>query len=146
MFSKDSYRKGLFWKGLGNVSANSIGSGQPSSTTPSPRSSVGSIEDLRTGGHWFEPPARPIFFPRIYDSHYDRIHSSLKALHCFDNGYLGKQLKAWKENCAEYWIKELKKSIERCTGRRDITEITLNMRLNTIQSINLTSGHFLSMD
>ena len=33
----------------------------------------------------------------------DRIHFSLTADRCFDNGYLGKQPVAWKENCAEYW-------------------------------------------
>ena len=45
---------------------------------PSPFSSV---QGLRTGGRWFESPARPIFFPRIDDSHCDRIHSSLTAVH-----------------------------------------------------------------
>ena len=30
-----------------------------------PHSSVGSVQDLRTVGRWFDPPARPIFFPRI---------------------------------------------------------------------------------
>ena len=46
------------------------------------------------------------FFPRIDDSHCDRIHSSLTAVHCFNNGYVGKQSVAWKEYCAEYWLKE----------------------------------------
>ena len=41
-------------------------------------------------------PARPILFPRIDDSHCDRIHSSLTAVRCFDNGYVGKQPVAWK--------------------------------------------------
>ena len=35
---------------------------------PSPRSSVGSTEHLRTGCRWFEPPARPLFFPEFDDS------------------------------------------------------------------------------
>ena len=48
--------------------------------THSPRSSV-SVEDLRTEGHWFKSPTRPIFFPRIDDSHCDRIHFSLTADH-----------------------------------------------------------------
>ena len=47
-----------------------------------------------------------IFFPRIDDSYCDRIHSSLTAVCCFGNGYV-----AWKENCSEYWLKELQKSI-----------------------------------
>ena len=80
--------------------------------------------------------ALPIFFPRIDDSHSDRIHSSLTAVCCFDNGYVGKQTVAWKEYCAEYWLKELQKSNDRCTGHHDITEILLKTPLNTIQSIN----------
>ena len=74
----------------------------------------------------------PIFFPRIDDSHCDRIHSSLTAVCCYDNGYVGKQPVAQKEYFAEYWSKELKESMDRPTGRRDITEILLN----TIQQIN----------
>ena len=42
---------------------------------------------------------------------------------------------AWKEYCAEYWLKELQESMDRYTG--DITEILLKMALNTIQSMNL---------
>ena len=80
--------------------------------------------------------ARPLFFPRIDYSHCDRIHSSLTAVHCFTNGYVGKQPVDWKEYCAEYWLKELQESMDRCTGRRDITEILLKTALNTIQSIN----------
>ena len=49
-------------------------------------------------------PARLIFFPKIDDSHCDRIHSSLTAVHCFDNGCVGKQPVAWKEYCLEYWL------------------------------------------
>ena len=51
-------------------------------------------------------PALPMFFPRIDDSHCDRIHASLTALRCFDNGYVGKQPVAWKKYCAEYWLKK----------------------------------------
>ena len=53
-----------------------------------------------------EPPARPLFFLRIDDSHCDRIHSSLTTIHCFDNGYVGKQPVAWTEYCAECWLKK----------------------------------------
>ena len=81
-------------------------------------------------------PARPIFFPRIDDSHCDRIYSFLTAVRCFDNGYVGKQQVACKVYCAEYWLKELQESKDRCTGRRDITEILSKTALNTIQSIN----------
>ena len=51
---------------------------------------------------------------------------------------MGKQQVAWKEYHAEYWLNELLESIDRCTGRSDITEILLKMDLNTLQStINL---------
>ena len=42
---------------------------------------------------------------------------------------------AWKEYCAKYWLKELQESMDRCTGRRDITKILLKAALNTIQPI-----------
>ena len=82
-------------------------------------------------------PPRPIFFSRIDDSHCDRIHSSFTAVQCFNNGYVGKHPLGWKEYCAEYWLKELQESMDRCTGHHDITEILLKMALNTSQSINL---------
>ena len=47
--------------------------------------------------------AWPVFFLRIDDSHCDRIHSSLTAVRCFENRYLGKQ----------QW---LKKNIVQSTG------------------------------
>ena len=46
---------------------------------------------------------------------------------------------AWKNYCAEYWLKELQESMDRCTGCHDITEILLKTALNTIQSFNLTT-------
>ena len=91
---------------------------------------------LRLGGRWLDHPARPIFFPRIDVSHCDRIYSSLTAIRCFDNDYVGKQPVAWKEYCVEYWLKELQESMDRCTGRRDITETLLKTAQNTIRSIN----------
>ena len=60
------------------------------------KSSVGSLQDLRTGGCEFNPWAHPVFFLRIDDSHWDRSHSFLTAVHCFHNGYEGKQPVAWK--------------------------------------------------
>ena len=63
-----------------------------------PYSLVGSVQDLRS---LVRSPARPIFFLRIDDGHCDRIHFSPTTLHCFDNGYVGKQPVAWKEYCAD---------------------------------------------
>ena len=85
-----------------------------------PHCSVGSVVDRRSLVRF---PARPIFFPRIDDSHCDRIHSSLTAVCCFYNGYKGKQPVAWIEHCAEYWLEELRESMDRFTGHRDMTEI-----------------------
>ena len=53
------------------------------------------------------------------------------AIHCFDNDYVGKQPVAWKEYCAEYWLKNSRKA---WTGadHSHITEIAIN----TMQSIN----------
>ena len=81
-------------------------------------------------------PAGPIFFPRIDDSHCDRIHFSLTTVHFFNNGYAEKKPAAWKGYCAEYRLKELQESMDRCTGRNDIAEILFKTALNTIQSIN----------
>ena len=58
---------------------------------PSPHSCVDSVEDSGTGGSWFEPPAPPIFFPWINDSHCDKINSSLTVVHCFEHGSVGKR-------------------------------------------------------
>ena len=81
-------------------------------------------------------PARPILFPRNDDSLCDRIDSSLTAVHCFDNSYVEKQPIVWTEYCAECWLKELQESMDRCTGRHDISEMFKTV-LNTIQSVNL---------
>ena len=111
---------------------------------PSNHSLVGSLENLRTEGPWFEPPARTIFSPRIYDSHYDRIHSSLTAVHSFSHGNVGKQSVALKEYCMEDWLKRLQKSMY--TGCRDITEIILKLALNTIQSFNQSCTNVMLAD
>ena len=80
--------------------------------------------------------ARPIFFPRIDDSHCDSIHSSLTTVRCFYHGYVGKQQVAWKEYCAEYWLKDLQESMDRCTCSREVTEILLKTALTLSQTTN----------
>ena len=42
----------------------------------------------------------------IDDIYCDRIHYSLNAVRCFDNGCVEKQPVAWKEYCVEYWLKK----------------------------------------
>ena len=68
------------------------------------------------------------------------INSFLTAVRCFDNGYVGKQPVDWKQYCAEYWLKELQESMDRCTGRRDISEIVENsVKHHTINQLNQSS-------
>ena len=43
---------------------------------------------------------------------------------------------ARKEYGAEYWLKEVQESMDRCSGCHDITEMLLKTAFNTIQSIN----------
>ena len=86
---------------------------------------------LRIGGRW------SIFFPRINDIHCYKIHSSVIAVHCFDDVYVGKKPVDRKEHCAQYWLKEIQESMDICTDYRDIAEIML--KHHTInQSINRT--------
>ena len=42
-----------------------------------------------------------IFLRRTDDSHCDLIHTSFTTVHCFNNGYVGKQPGAWKEYYVE---------------------------------------------
>ena len=95
---------------------------------PNRCSSVGSVEDLITGGRCSESPILAIFFPRIDDSHCDRIHFSLAAAHCFDDVYVGKRSVAWKEYCAEYWLKELQETMDRCIDHHNNVESGLKHR------------------
>ena len=103
---------------------------------PIPNRLVGRVDDLRTGGTWFEFLVQPIFFLRIDDSHCNRIYFSLTHVYCFTDGYVGKQPVAWKEYCTEYWLKELQEGMNMCSGHCSITEITLKVAIKTIQSIN----------
>ena len=80
-----------------------------------PHSSVGSMPDLRTG-LWFNPWLGQYSFRGFDNNHCSRIHYSLKAVHCFYHVYVGKQPWAWKDHCAEYWLKELQESMDRCIG------------------------------
>ena len=111
-----------------------------------PHSSVGNVADLKTGGHWFDPKLCQYFFRELMII-IARGLIPLTAVHCFDDGYVGKQPVAWKEYYAEYWFKELQERIDRCTGHYDITNILLKTGLNTMQSVNQhTRGRRLGMD
>ena len=60
-----------------------------------PHSSVGSVTDLRTGGRWFDPGLDQYSFRGLMIV-MSKNRSSLTVVHCFDNGYVGKQPVAWK--------------------------------------------------
>ena len=72
--------------------------------------------------------AWPLFLPGIDDSHCDRIHSFNTAVHFFfffDDGYVEKhQTSIGLERilCGVLFIKKTCQSMERCTGRRYITD------------------------
>ena len=103
------------------------------SSQPESHSSVCSVQDLRTGGRWFDPWLGHYFFRRLMIVIATGfIPLSLTALNCFDNGYLGKQPVTWKEYCAECWLKELQESTDRCTGR-EVIEIDqlINQKLSS---------------
>ena len=59
------------------------------------------IQDLRTGGGWFDPLLVQYSFIGLATG-----FISL-AVNCFDNGVVRKQPLAWKEYCTEHWLKEL---------------------------------------
>ena len=100
-----------------------------------PHSSVGSVADLRTGGGWFDPRLSQYSFRGLTISIATGFITLSPLSIVSNNGYVGKQPVAWKQCCAEYWLKELKKSMDRCTDRCDITKILLKPALNLIQSI-----------
>ena len=102
-----------------------------------PHRSVCSVPDLRTRGRWFDPRLGQYSFRGLMIVIATGF-IPLSPLSCvyMDNDYMGKQPVAWKEYCAEYWLKELQESMNRCTGRSDITEKLLKTAFNTIQSIN----------
>ena len=55
-----------------------------------PHSSFGSVQEPESCRLLILSPARLIFFLRIDDNNWDRIHSPLTSAHCFINGYVGK--------------------------------------------------------
>ena len=70
------------------------------------------------------------------------IQPSHTVVHFFNDGYryVGEQEVAWKEYCAEYWLKELQERMDRCIGLCNITEIMLKMVLCTTQTCKLVSS------
>ena len=83
---------------------------------PSPLCSAPSVEDPKNRTSLFRTPGLANILPEIDSSRHNRIHSSLTAVHGFDDGYVGKQPVACKEYCMGYWFKELQESMDCGTG------------------------------
>ena len=100
---------------------------------PLPHSSVGSVADSRTGGHWFDPQSGQYSFQGLMIVIATRfIPLSLQSI------VSTVVMWALKEYWVEYLLKELHESMDRCTRHHDITEILVKTVLNTMQSINTT--------
>ena len=76
-------------------------------TGDNPHSSVGSVADLRTGSRWFDPRLGQYSFRGLMTVIATFLFTAVRY---FDIGYVGKQPVAWKEYCAEYWLKESRKA------------------------------------
>ena len=61
-------------------------------------------------------------------------------MHGFDDVDVGKQQVALKEDCAEYWLKEILENIGRCPGQRDRNELILKMTLTALSWFSMTLG------
>ena len=97
-------------------------------------SPVCSAQDLRTGGRWFDPRLSKYSFRGLMIG----ITSGFIPLSLLSVVWTMVKLESsqWlgKNFSAEYWSKELQNSMDRCTGRRDRTEILSKTALNTMQS------------
>ena len=93
-----------------------------------PNSSVGSVADLRTGGQWLDPHLGQYSFRGLM-----KVIATgfipFSPISVVSTKVIWESL-AWKEYCAEYWLKELQESMDRSAGPHDITEILLRMALN----------------
>ena len=106
--------------------------------TAKPHNWVGSIQDLRTGGRWFDSRHCQYSFRGLIE-----VHSSLTAVHCFDNRYVGKQPVAWKELCVKYWLKEPQESMVRRTGHHNISNSIICLEFQSINRKNTVDNfHF----
>ena len=78
-----------------------------------PYSRVDSVQDLRRGGRWFDPPLGQYSFRGLM--------------------VVIATVVMWESS--QYWEKEFRESIGRCTSRHGITEITLKAALNINWSV-----------
>ena len=100
-----------------------------------PHSSVSSVADLRTGGRWFDPWLRQYSFRGLMIVIATGF-IPLSPLSIVSTNVIWESSQ-WLGKNVVCQLKKFQVSIDRCTGRRDITEILLKTALNTVQSINL---------
>ena len=83
-----------------------------------PHSSIGGVADLRTGGRWIDPRLGQYSFRGLMIV----IATFLSRCPLFRQWLFGKAASGLES--AKHWLKELHgESMDRCTDRRDITEI-----------------------
>ena len=79
---------------------------------------------LDNRGQWFSHPVWPIFF-LINDSHCDRIHSCVTAVHYFSNSYMGKAASGFERILFRVLQQELQENMDGVTGCLNITKTIL---------------------
>ena len=79
--------------------------GECNTVLSEPHSSVGSVADLRTGGHWFDPRLGQYSFRRLMIVIATGFIPLSPLSIVSRMVMLGKQPAAWKEYCAENWLK-----------------------------------------
>ena len=99
-------------------------------------SSVGSVQDFRTGGRWFDPRLGQYSF-RVLIIVIATGFIPLSALSIVSTIVMWESSQWLGKNIVWSTGKELQESMDRYTDRRDITEILLKTALNIIQSVDL---------
>ena len=101
-----------------------------------PCSTVGSLQDLRTGGRWLDPRLGQYSFPGLMKVVVTEF-IPLSPLSIVSTMVMWESSQWLGKNIVLCWVrlKEPQESIDRCTGRRNIIEILLETTLNTAQSI-----------
>ena len=99
--------------------------------SPSLHSSVGTRKGLENRKSLARSPARRVFFLRIDDSHFGRIRRLLLFRRCL----CGKAASGLEMVLCGVLVKRIPGSMDKCSDRGDITEITLKTALSNMQSI-----------
>ena len=96
-------------------------------------SSVGFVADLRTGGRWFGPRLGQYTFLGLVIVIATGL-IPLSPLSVVSTIVMWESSQWLGKNIVR--LRELQESMDRCTGRRDVTEILLKTALNIIHSVS----------